>query len=120
MASDPTSAEAHYALGLARVRQGQTESAIGALARADELAPDDPRFGYGLGLALNDGGRWAEATRVLRRTHERHPRDTAVLVALVTFYRDKGFTELALVYARKLVALNPNEQAAQKLLESLR
>ena len=35
-------------------------------------------------------------------------------------YRDKGFTELALVYARKLVALNPNEQAAQKLLESLR
>ena len=35
-------------------------------------------------------------------------------------FQPQGFTALALVYARKLVARNPNEQAAQQLLESLR
>ena len=120
VAIQPSSAEAHFALGLARVRQGQRSEAIESLSEAARLAPDTTRYAYALGLALNDQGRWAEATKVLRQAHERDPADGTVLVALATFYRDKGFVEQARVYARKLVALNPNDQAAQQLLESLR
>ncbi len=72
-ASGPESAIAHHALGLWLVRAGRGDEALAELRRAAELAPEDPRFGYVLAVALRDAGRAAEARHALVETLARHP-----------------------------------------------
>jgi Flp pilus assembly protein TadD len=116
----PDSAEVHFALGLAKVRQDAPREALAALGRAAELAPDNLRYAYVLGIALNSNGRWLDALKVLREAHDRTPYDRDVLYALATINRDRKLTQAAIKYARKLVALDPSDDQAQELLRLLR
>jgi Flp pilus assembly protein TadD len=77
------------------------------------------RYAYVFAVALNSAGRVREALEELSRAHERHPGDREILVALATVNRDNGAIETAIDYARKLVALEPNEPQVQQLLTQL-
>ena len=113
------SAVLYHALGLSQVRQKNTREAIQSLAKAAELDVDNRRYQYVYALALQSVGKLDQAMDILRRTHERHPSDADILYALVTFNRDAGKREDALVYARKLQTLIPDNPAIEQLVEAL-
>lgn len=62
LALAPNDAAAHHGYGLWVARNGRPDAALEHLRRATELAPDDIRYAYVLGVALNSlgepGARW--------------------------------------------------------------
>jgi tetratricopeptide (TPR) repeat protein len=112
--------DVHHALGLALVRQKKYREAVDELELAVELSPGRARYGYVLGVALNDLGRRSRAIEVLEAAHGRHPADRDILHALVTITAEDGNREAAIVYAEKLVELAPDDPGARQLLNRLR
>jgi tetratricopeptide (TPR) repeat protein len=85
LASEPESADLHFALGLAKVRGKRLEAAVGDLARAAELSPENARYAYVYGVALDGVGRTPDALAVLEAAQGRAPADRDILVALVQY-----------------------------------
>jgi Flp pilus assembly protein TadD len=109
----------HHALGLLWVREKRLPEAVGELARAAQLAPDNPRYAYVQALALQGMNQTNQALAVLKTAQRRHPADRDLLLALATLNRDAGDAEAALGYARKLSELNPDDPQAAALLSEL-
>jgi predicted CXXCH cytochrome family protein len=116
---DSENAAAHHALGLSLIRQQRLRDAVPELAKATQLRPDMLRYAYVYGVALHETGQAQQALQVLQDTHQRHPGDRDILVALVEYCRQVGDRQAAIVWARKLVALSPGDDQARRLLESL-
>jgi len=116
----PRNADLQHAMGLLLVRGRQLADALAFLQRAAALAPDAPRYGYVYAVALNSAGQGTQAIDVLKKLHERFPGDTDILVALANYSSDAGYLPAALDYARELVAMAPNDRAAQQLLAELK
>ena len=57
---------AWHALGLTLARREQRAEALGALAEAHRLAPDESDYSYAYAIALRDAGRSEEAAQLLR------------------------------------------------------
>jgi hypothetical protein len=57
--------------------------ALDLLRQTSELAPDNARYAYVYAVALNSTGAQSEAMALLERTHQRHPADREVLMALI-------------------------------------
>jgi Flp pilus assembly protein TadD len=119
LAAAPDDPALHHALGLLLVREKRLPEAVGELARAAELDPDNPRYAYVQALALQGAGQPKKALAALEAAHRRHPNNRDLLVALTTMNRDAGNRETALGYARKLSALNPDDADAAALLSEL-
>jgi tetratricopeptide (TPR) repeat protein len=119
LAAAPRDADLHHALGLALIRQKRAQDALGALARATELDPDQARYAYVYAVALHDTGQPDRALAVLRTAHARHPGDRDVLIALATMSRDRGNRAAALGWARALRDLDPQDPGAQRLVAEL-
>lgn len=117
IAADPAPVE--HALGLLLVRQGRLSDALPALQRATQLRPDLPRYAYVYGVALQSSGEISASLAVLADAHARHPEDRDLLIALTTMHRDRGSRAEAIEYARKLVALSPQDPAPRQLLAEL-
>ncbi|HRC87291.1 MAG TPA: tetratricopeptide repeat protein, partial [Thermoanaerobaculia bacterium] len=83
----PRSAEAHHALGLARVRRGDLPGALAELAQAARLAPEEPSHAYAWALTLEAAGRPGEARSVLRAALSRSPNHRELALALVSLER---------------------------------
>ena len=115
----PNDASVYHALGLLLARQQRQEEAVEALGRAAELLPENIRYSYVYGVALNSTGETDRALAVLDAAHQRQPADRELLIALATISRENGLVSAALEYARKLVALSPQDPAARQLLEQL-
>ncbi len=115
----PDSADLYHALGLSKVRQKAVAESIPLLAKAAELDKDNERYGYVYAVALQSVGKLDQAIGVLENTLKRHPGDIDSLHALVTFHRDAGQVAKALVYARQLAKLLPQDSAVRKLLLEL-
>ncbi len=115
----PDSAEVHHALGLLLVRSQRADEALDALERAAKLAPESPRHAYVYGVALASAGKPQRALAVLEEAHRSHPGTPDLLVALATLHRDAGDLDAALVHARKLVELRPEDPAARSLVLEL-
>jgi Flp pilus assembly protein TadD len=115
----PESADVHHALGLLLVRQQRLPRAIEALGRAYALEPDQARYAYVYGIALNSNDRSGRAIEVLERAHAGRPGDRELLIALATISRERGEAAAAVAYARKLVALSPDDPDARALLAQL-
>jgi predicted CXXCH cytochrome family protein len=107
----PADAELHLALGLNLVRQGQSTEALPEIARASEIDPSNARYAYIHGIALNSTGRTDEALDTLEASYARHPADRDILLALVTINRDAGRFAAALMWADRLVAVDPQGRA---------
>jgi len=119
LAAAPDDPALHHALGLLLVREKRLPEAVGELARAAELEPDNPRYAYVRALALQGVGQPKKALAVLEAAQHRHPTNRDLLVALATMNRDAGDRETALGYARKLAELNPDDADAATLLSEL-
>ena len=115
----PDSADALHALGLLLVRRQRPDEALSALERAARLAPTNSRYAYTHGIALSSSGNLPAALDVLARAQQQHPGDADLLVALVTLNRDAGHLEAARIYARKLLALRPENPNVQALMQQL-
>ena len=94
--------------------------ALPSLKKAAELDPDNSRFGYVYGVALNSQGRSQEALAVLDEALERHPFDRDLLYALATMNRDLGRFAEALKYASRLVEIFPDIPSFRQLEQLLR
>jgi tetratricopeptide (TPR) repeat protein len=116
---DPASPDAHYALGLLLVRRERTAEGIEELEKAAAKG-DDPRFSYALGIALSAVGRFDQALRTLREAYRRFPGYREIVLALATLHRDHGSRAEAIRYADRLVALEPSDPAANRLLADLK
>ena len=106
-----------HSLGLAQVRSGLP--ALDSLRQAADLAPDNSRYNYIYAIALNGEGKAEQAIRVLERALKKTPNDRDILIALVTINRDRGDLGQARVFARRLVAVFPQDNAAKRLLNGL-
>lgn len=118
----PEFAPAHHTLGLALVRAGLKDDAVGELNLAAELAneADRARFSHDYAVALHSFGRVGEAIATLERARDRAPADRDVLFALTTFHRDAGHLTEAAKYAVQLQQLYPDDPDAAALVRSLR
>ena len=116
----PRSASAQHALGLLLVRTGERRAALGHLAQAAELEPDNSRHAYVYGIALNSLGDSARAVSVLKRALGFRPHDPDLLFALATIHRDRREFGKALVHSRRLLALDPENTGYQGLERQLR
>jgi tetratricopeptide (TPR) repeat protein len=116
---DPKNADLQHALGLLLVRRGRLSDALAHLAAAAALETRDPRYAYAYGVALKEAKQVPRAIRVLEDTHRRHPDDRDTLVALATFSHEQGDDAAARAWARKLVALAPQDPDASALMRSL-
>lgn len=112
-------AAVRHALGLTLVRLGRNEDALEELRVASELSPEEARYAYVYGVALESTGDVESSLRVLQEANERHPYNGDILVALVTTYRDRGAFRDALRYARRLAELNPADTSVQQLVTQL-
>ncbi len=72
--ADPRSAQAAYNLGVLLSRDAPAES-LTWCARAAELAPSNPRYGYTYAFFLYQAGRIDDALRAVRGVRQRFPAD---------------------------------------------
>jgi predicted CXXCH cytochrome family protein len=120
IAVQPSNATLHHALGLAYTRAQQRDLALVEFARSVQLAPDNSRYTYVYGVALNSMGHSADATRLLHRAAERWPADRNILFALAAMERGAGHKDEARKAANALVAADPNDREARALAEQLK
>ncbi len=116
----PESAAAQHALGLLLVRTGRRRPALDHLARAAELEPDNSRYAYVYGVALNSLGESARAVRVLDQGLKSRSHDPDLLFALATIHRDRREFRKALAHGRRLLALYPENAGYHRLERQLR
>jgi len=116
----PRSPAAPHALGRLLFRTGPRRPALGHLARAAELEPDNSRHAYVYGVALNSLGESDQAIRVLEQALRSRPHDRDLLFALATIHRDRREFGRALVHGRRLLALYPGNTGYQRLETQLR
>jgi predicted CXXCH cytochrome family protein len=115
----PGEAALHHTLGLVYARLERWDEALAELSLAVEAAPENARFAFVYGIALNSAGRSAEALDLLRASLERVPWDRDSLIGLATIHRDRGELGAALEYARRLVEAWPEDTGARRLLSEL-
>jgi len=115
----PENATLHHALGLLQARSQHMDMALGSLQKAAELQPDAARYTYVYGVALNSTGDTTGALRVLEQGFANHPGDQEIIFMIASINRDLGQNDQALVWAHKLLAINPADQNATKFIEML-
>lgn len=91
-------ADLRHALGLVLVRLKRTEEALEELRRAADLRPEQPRYSYVYGVALQSTGEVERALEVLEAAHERYPYDRELLYVLVTTNYERGAKREALKF----------------------
>jgi Flp pilus assembly protein TadD len=96
-----------------------TPGALELLRRAHELMPDNARYAYVYAVALNSSGAAREALALLEETHQQHPADRNVLMALVSFAREQGDFAAPLRHARELLSLDPMNAQLHALVSEL-
>ena len=114
-------------LGRAQLMEGDLEAAAMAFGHAAELAPDDPKEQFNLGLVFAKQSRWIDAERALDRALVLDPaNDTArktlarVLVRRGESLVMDGKLENAVPHFQRAVNLDPDFGAAhQDLVETL-
>jgi tetratricopeptide (TPR) repeat protein len=119
IADAPNAAEPIHALGLLKARLGRQQEALDLFAKAAALQPQTIRYSYVYGVALHSYGQVEKAIAVLKKAYDTRPADQDVLMALIAFQRDKGDFPSAIVYAEKLVRLNPTDAQVIALRNSL-
>ena len=117
--SSDAAADLRHALGLLLVRLKRTEEALEELRLAADLRPNQARYSYVYGVALQSTGEGKRALEVLEAAHERHPYDQELLYVLVTTNYERGAKPEALGFARKLVELAPEEPTFRRLVDEL-
>lgn len=106
-----------YALGLSMARQGQHAKALNLLATAASSDPRNARYAYVYAVALNDAGQRSAAIDTLEHSIKSHPYDRDSLTALVIYLHQTHDRGQAVLYARRLLELEPDNQGLRHMLE---
>jgi len=107
----------HHALGLLLVREKRVDEALKELEVATQLAPDEARYSYVYGVALQSVKGNAAAIEYLKKAQARHPADLNILFGLASFSLENGNKKAAAGYANQLLILAPQHQGAQQIME---
>jgi Flp pilus assembly protein TadD len=108
IARNPREGTLHHALGLSLIRQKRSAEGLPELRTAASLAPTSGRFAYVYAVALNSGGRSADAIKVLNTALVRQPYDRDILSGLAYFNAQAGKRDLAMGYVKRLRELDPD------------
>ena len=119
IARNPRDATLHHALGLALVRQKRRAEGMAELRIAAQLAPANGRFAYVYAVALNSGGKSAEAIKVLNAALARQPVDRDILSGLAYFNAQAGRRDVAMGYVRQLRELDPDSAEYAKMARQI-
>jgi predicted CXXCH cytochrome family protein len=98
----PPNGDVHHALGLLLVRQKRMPEAVSELATATEQSPENARYAYVYGVALDSIGQHDTARAVLAQAHERFTGDRDILSALLQFSVQADDQEAAAKWAQAL------------------
>jgi predicted CXXCH cytochrome family protein len=109
----------HHALGLLLVREKRVDEALKELQKATHLAPDEARYSYVYGVALQSVKGNVAAVEYLKQAQKRHPADLNILFGLASFSLENGDLKAAAEYANQLLILAPQHQGAQQILDAL-
>lgn len=113
--ADPSFAQAAYNLALL-VGRRDLEEALTLARRAAELAPDEPRYAYLLGLYLHRKGDSEAAIKVLAAAISAHPGYADAYLLLAAVYEQTGRPgEARNVYAEALNAADLPPGARQEI-----
>ncbi len=115
----PQAGVLHYSLGLTLVRLGRHAEALAELRRAATLAPNDARFAYVYAVSLNSAGKSAAAIAEVDRALAHEPDNRDLLIAAITFRRDRKDIAGARAYALRLSQRYPDDRDAAGLLREL-
>lgn len=112
--TDPAAAEA-IRKKIAQLRREELD----LLARDAKFVPDNAglRYRYGLSLYLHD--RLAEAQQELEAAVKHSPSTPEFVLGLALLYQKQGQLDAALVQARRLVELRPNDPSYEQLLSEI-
>jgi predicted CXXCH cytochrome family protein len=98
----PDSAELWHVRGLHAVRARHADEALAALEKAAELAADEPRFVYVLGVAQHDLVDAARGRRTLEHALERFPGYAPIAQALLAWAAAAGDVTAAQAHEQRL------------------
>jgi tetratricopeptide (TPR) repeat protein len=116
----PEAAAPRLALGLGLIREKRYAEALPELARAAALAPDQARYAYVYAVALQSSGDAEAARREVGGALARHKFDRDLLGWAVQDALGTGDTARALVLAKTLSTVTPDDPAIGGLIEQLR
>jgi tetratricopeptide (TPR) repeat protein len=119
LARNPKEAVLHHALGLTLVRQKRMAEGLQELRTASQLAPTSGRYAYVYAVALNSGGRTAEAIAVLNTALARQPYDRDILSGLAYFNAQAGKRDVALGYVKRLRELDPDSTEVAQMARQI-
>jgi tetratricopeptide (TPR) repeat protein len=110
----------YHSRGLMQARGQRMDLALNSLKKAAELQPEIARYAYVYGVALNSAGNTDAALQVLKQNSEVHPGDLETIFMIASIYRDMGKNEEALVWAQRLLTINPADQNATQFIKTLK
>lgn len=114
-----SSAELHHSLGLLLVRTDRSDDGLSELREAVRLAPDNPRFAYVAGIALNSLGHTEAAIKAMQLAHDQFADDFDIAWALATMHRDAGDSVVATAIIDELERQYPSDARVASLRESM-
>jgi len=115
----PDAADLHHALGLLMVRNHEAGIALKEFETAVRQAPDNARYAFVYAVALQSAGKAMDALKVLQTAEQHWPYDLEILSMLINLQRESGQIDSALVYAKRVAEVMPNDEGIRQLLKEL-
>jgi protein O-GlcNAc transferase len=111
LAADPAHTLALFRSGLLELQSRHHPAALELITRAAAAAPEDARFQFGLGQALQALGRWQDAAEAYRRASRSDPDSFDAHLALGMALQRAGQPSEAAAAYRSALALRPHDAA---------
>jgi len=116
----PDNADIYHETGLVQVRLRLVPEAVISLAKAAVKAPENVHYSYVYAIALNSTRRPYKAIDVLQRAHQRQPDNIELLVALFSISEDLNKHNKALLFAKKIQEIDPDNDSIQHYMIELK
>lgn len=118
-AAQHQSAAARHALGLSLVRQKKHAEALAQFEQAYREEPNNPRYAFVYGVALQSAGKSSEGRRILEDALQSNEWNMDLNNALLADALRANDVNRAAVYARRLAALRPEDASIARLADVL-
>jgi protein O-GlcNAc transferase len=112
LASDPTHGLALFRTGLLELQDRRPDAALALIMQAAASAPEDTRYQFGLGEALQALGRWNEAAEAYRRVLRADQDSLDAHIALGVALQRSGQLAPAATAYRNALALHQDHPSA--------
>ncbi len=115
----PDDPDLNFSKALHMVRAGQAPAALSHLDKAVSNAPENSRYAYVYSVALSDLGQPQKALQVLQIAYENDPNNQDINLMLLNLYRGQGNWKEALIYAKNLSKLQPENININRIITDL-